>query len=122
MSRYLIYVARFLMALIFIWTGVGKMTHFSGTQALLASQGIPLAPLATVIVIVMELGGGVLLLCGPWAKWAALVLCIYLIPVTLTMHNFWSAPPAQHQMQQIQFLKNLAIMGGLLVFYTREPK
>ena len=59
MSRYLFYVARFLMALIFIVSGYGKLTHFSGTESMLASQGIPLAPVVSVIVIVME-GGGLL--------------------------------------------------------------
>lgn len=122
MSRYLIYFARFLLALIFVVSGYAKMIHFSGTESMLSSQGIPLAPVMTVIVIGVELAGGLMLMIGPRPGWTALVLCVYLIPVTLTIHNFWAAPPAQYQMQQIQFLKNLAIMGGLLAFYTREPK
>jgi putative oxidoreductase len=122
MSRSLIFVARFLMAFIFVVTGIGKISNFSETESMLAAQGIPLAAAVTVIVTVIELGGGLMLLFSPWPGWAALVLCFYLIPVTLTMHNFWAAPPEQHQMQEIQFLKNLAIMGGLLAFYTRESK
>ena len=122
MSRFLIFVARFLMAFIFIVSGIGKLTNFSATESMLASQGIPLAPVVTAIVIAMELGGGLMLLFSPWPGWAALVLFVYLIPVTVMIHNFWASPPDQHQMQEIQFLKNLAIMGGLLAFYTREPK
>jgi len=110
------------MALIFVVSGFGKLTHFSGTESMLASQGIPLAPVVSVIVIGVELVGGLMLMISPWPGWTGLVLFVYLIPVTLTMHNFWAAPTAQYQMQKIQFLKNLAIMGGLLAFYTREPK
>lgn len=122
MNRYLICIARVLMGLIFVISGVGKIMGFSGTEAMLASKGLPLAAVATAVVIVIEVAGGLLLMIGLWSGWAALVLFLYLIPVTLTMHNFWAAPPDQHQNQLIHFLKNLSIMGGLLAFYTRQPR
>ena len=57
----------------------------------------------------IEIGGGLLLLTGFKARYAALALALFLVPVTLVFHN-----PA-HQDQMVNFLKNLAIIGGLLV-------
>lgn len=122
MNRYLIYVGRFLMALVFVLSGIGKVSNFGGTERLLASEGIPLAAIATVVVIVVELGGALMLMFGVWPGWAALALFLYLIPVTLVMHNYWAAPPEQHQNQLVHFLKNVSIMGGLLTFFAREPR
>ncbi len=45
---------------------------------------------------------------------AAVVIFLFIIPVTLVFHNFWAVPAAEAQMQMIQFMKNLAIMGGML--------
>ena len=51
---------------------------------------------------------------GLRAKWAAFALFLFLIPVTLIFHNFWAAPADQMQNQMIHFLKNIAMMGGLI--------
>jgi putative oxidoreductase len=122
MDRYLVIAGRILMSVIFILSGFGKITGFHGTESMMASKEIPAPAIALVVVIIIELGGGLLLLLGLWPRWIALLLFLYLIPVTLTMHNFWAAPAAQQQMQQINFLKNLAIMGGLLAFHAREGR
>ena len=63
----------------------------------------------------IEIGGGLMLLTGYKARYAALVIAVWLVPVTLVFHNFWAVPAAQQQDQMINFLKNLAIIGGLLV-------
>ena len=55
------------------------------------------------------------MLTGFKARYAALVIALWLVPVTLVFHNFWGVPAAQQQEQMINFLKNLAIIGGLLV-------
>ena len=107
-------VARILLSLMFIYSGFGKITGFEGTVGYIASKGLPLPQLMAIVAILCELGGGVLLLIGYKARWAALAIFVFLIPTTLIFHNFWASPPAEYQMQQINFMKNLAIMGGML--------
>jgi putative oxidoreductase len=112
--RYGPLVGRNLLALIFVISGFGKITGFVGTASYMAAKGIPLTEIALVITIIIELGGGFLLILGWQTRWAALALFLFVIPTTLIFHNFWAVEMAQVRMQQIQFLKNLCIMGGLL--------
>lgn len=120
MNRYLVIAGRVLMSVIFILSGFGKIMGFHATEGMMASKGIPLTAIALVVAIVLEFGGGILLLLGLWPRWVALALFLWLIPVTLTMHNFWAFGGPQQQQQRINFLKNAAIMGGLLAFAGRE--
>jgi putative oxidoreductase len=105
---------RVLLALIFVLSGFNKISGFAGTAAYMASKGLPMAEILLVPTILIELGGGLMLIFGYRARLAAAVLVLFLIPVTLVFHNFWAAPAAEAQMQMINFMKNLAIMGGML--------
>ena len=107
-------LGRVFMASIFIVSGFGKIGGFAGTSAYMASKGVPFVPVLLVLTIIIELGGGLMLLLGIKARWAATALFLFLIPVTLVFHAFWAVDAASAQMQQIMFMKNLAIMGGLL--------
>jgi len=107
-------VGRILLALIFVISGFGKITGFEGTVGYIASKGLPLPQLGAVGATVVELVGGILLIIGWQTRWAATALFLYLIPTTLIFHPFWAVEAAQQQMQQINFMKNLAIMGGML--------
>ena len=112
---------RILLAVLFLKSGWGKIGGFDQTAAMMASKGIPLANIALVITILMELGGGILLVIGYKARWAALGLALWLIPVTLTFHNYWAVPPEQVQAQTINFFKNLSIFGGMLMVFAFGP-
>jgi putative oxidoreductase len=112
---------RILLAVIFIISGFGKLTAFAGTAGYMASKGLPMVPVLLVLTILVELGGGILLAVGFKARWAALALFLFLIPTTLVFHKFWGIDAAQAQMQQTQFLKNLAIMGGMLYVFAFGP-
>ncbi len=105
---------RILMAVIFLLSGIGKIGNFAGTAAYMAHQGVPLTELALVITIIVEVGGAALLILGWKVRLVAGVLFLWMIPVTLMFHNFWAAPADQQMIQQIMFLKNLAMMGGFL--------
>lgn len=108
------FVGRLLLALIFILSGWGKIGGFEGTVGYIASKGLPMPQVAAVAAIVIELGAGILLILGWQTRWAATALLIFLIPTTLFFHNFWAFEAAQQAGEQIHFLKNLAIMGGML--------
>lgn len=106
---------RLLLSFIFLMSGYGKIVGWSGTAGYMAKAGMPAVPLFLVLAIVFELGGSLMLLLGFRARFGALMLILFLIPTTLIFHHFWSFPPAEKQMQTINFMKNLAIMGGLLM-------
>lgn len=112
-------LARILISAIFVYSGISQLIHFDATVHVLAAAGIPLATVAAAIAILIDLGGSAMLIIGWQTKLAAVVLFIYLIPVTIMFHNFWAAPPQMHEMQLLNFLKNLGIMGGLLIVATR---
>lgn len=103
--------SRLLMALIFIISGWEKLTTFSGSEAYIASLGIPMTGLVTPLVILIELGGGLALLAGFKTRWVAGVLAAFAIGTALIAHSNLA-----DQAQSIHFLKNLAIAGGLLLF------
>ncbi len=107
-------VGRVLMAVIFLVAGTGKVTAFQGTVGYIASQGIPLPSLVAAVTICLEIGGGLMLILGFKARWAAAALGLFTIAAGLIFHNFWAAAPDQFQNQLIHFQKNLAIAGGLL--------
>lgn len=106
---------RILLALIFVVSGLGKITGFAGTAAYMASKGLPMVQVLLPLAIAAELGGGLLLALGWKTRWAAALLFLFLIPTTLIFHQFWGLDPKLAQMQQIHFLKNVAIMGGMLM-------
>jgi putative oxidoreductase len=114
-------IARVLIAVIFIKSGFDKIGGLDNTVSAIAGKGVPLPQVAAVITIVIELGGGLMLLIGWRARSAALVLFLWLIPTTLLFHNFWAAAPEAYRNQQTQFLKNLAIMGGMLMVCAFGP-
>lgn len=105
---------RFLLSFIFIFSGYGKITGFAGTAAYMASKGMPMVPLFLVGAILVEFVGGILLLVGYRTRLVAALFFLFLIPTTLIFHNFWAADPASAQSQLINFMKNMAIMGGML--------
>jgi putative oxidoreductase len=99
------------MSAIFILSGWGKLTGYGGTQAYFASMGLPMPALVTPLVILTELGGGLALLLGLKARWAAGVLALFSVASALVAHtNFADAN------QMNNFMKNLAMAGGYLMF------
>jgi putative oxidoreductase len=101
--------ARILMSQIFILSGFSKITGYAGTQQYMAAAGVPgiLIPL----VILVELGGGLALLFGFKTRWAALALAVFSLLTAVIVH----LKPGD-QAQMINFMKNLAMAGGLLLF------
>ncbi|MBD1902535.1 DoxX family protein [Trichocoleus sp. DQ-A3] len=115
MEKYIPLIARAFLAAIFLKSGFDKITGFSGTQQFMAKNGIPLAltGLLLVAAIILELAGGLSVVLGYKARWGAIALIIFIIPATLIFHTNFAANP----MQINAFMKNLAIIGGLLMVY-----
>lgn len=108
LQKYLPLVGRTFLAIIFIRSGIGKILDFGGTQDTIANAGLPLAFLVTVFTILFQIAGGLSLIAGYKARIGAVLLLIFLIPATLVFHN-----PIADPSQMTQFMKNLAIIGGI---------
>ena len=112
-SRYFSLIGRILLSLIFIASGLGKVTNAAGTKAMMAQVGIPAVGLLFVVALLFEVLGGFSVLLGFKAKHGAIALMLFLIPTTFYFHNFWAFSGMEQQMQIANFLKNVAIFGGL---------
>jgi putative oxidoreductase len=91
--------------------------HFSKqTIGFAASQGVPLASIAVPFSGILALAGGLSILLGYHAKIGAWLIALFLLPVSLMMHKFWSiSDPMQAQIQMIMFMKNVSMLGGALL-------
>lgn len=111
-------VGRVLLANIFLLSGYQKIVGFATSAGYMAGKMPSLDPtvikVLLVLTIVVELGGGLMIVLGWQARWGALAIAVWLIPVTLIFHGYWAVPPEETRMQFIQFQKNVAILGGLL--------
>jgi putative oxidoreductase len=118
-SRLLYPAGRVFLGTLFLISGILKIAGFAGVAGWMASAGLPFASALLVVTIAIEAGGGLMLVIGWRERWAALVLALFLIPITIVFHAFWSADAAHYQEQLTNFLKNLAILGGMLVVIER---
>lgn len=100
-------LGRIFISVIFLSSGIHKILNMAGTKEYMASQGMPLVTFFLIGAIFLEILGGVLVLLGCASRIGALLLIIFLIPTTIIFHPVLT--------DQIQFMKNLAILGGLFV-------
>ncbi len=107
-------MGRILLALLFVPAGISKISGFEGTVGYIASKGLPAPSLGAIIAIVVEVGLGLALALGYKARLSALVLAVFTVVAGFFFHNFWAMDAAQVMVNQIMFMKNLAIAGGLL--------
>lgn len=120
--KLLVPIGRALFSLIFIQAVIA---HFSGGAIDAASaHGVPLATLVVPLAGILACIGGVMVLLGYRARFGAFLLLLFLVPVTLVMHDFWSiSDPAQAAMQRAHFFKNAALAGTtlLLMYHGAGP-
>jgi len=107
---YLVLIGRQLFAMIFMLASAG---HFTPAKIVLAAaHGVPMAPVLVPISGVIALLGGLSVLFGYRARLGGCLLVVFLVPVTLFMHNFWAAPDAaMFRLQLVQFTRNLVLLA-----------
>ncbi|MDR6339250.1 putative oxidoreductase [Filimonas zeae] len=112
--KYATVLARVLFSLIFIMSG---LSHFSaGTVQYAESQGVPLAAWVVPFSGLMALVGGLSILAGFQARIGAVLIALFIVPVSISMHAFWNVTdPMMKQLQMIMFMKNMSILGGALL-------
>lgn len=114
-------IGRVMLSSVFVTSGIDKISGFQGLVGAITSKGLPMADVLAVATIIIEVGVGLLLVAGWKARWAAFVLAVFTVIVTFFFHPFWAVPEAQKMMQQINFFKNVSIVGGLLFVMAFGP-
>ena len=102
-------VGRFLIAALFLISGLGKIATPALTQGFITSAGLPFPLLAYLVAIVIEVGGGTLLILGYQSRIVASVMAVFTVAAALAFHSHFA-----DQNAMAHFMKNISITGGLL--------
>jgi len=102
-------LGRLLLAAIFLISGIGKLLNPAGTIGYISAVGLPLPELGLALAVIVEIGGGLLLIAGYQTRIVALTLAVFTLIAGIFFHSNFA-----DQNQFIHFLKNVAIVGGLL--------
>ena len=114
-------IARILMSVMFLVSAISKITGFDGTVGYIGSVGLPMPTALAAAAAAVELLASIAMIIGWKTRWAALALAVFTAAATVFFHNFWAMPASEQMMQQISFVKNLAVIGGLLLLASAGP-
>lgn len=107
-------IGRIFIAMIFLYAGVTKLNDLNTTVMYISQEGLPYATFLAISGSCMEILGSLLVLVGYKTRFGAFVLFLFTIPATLFFHDFWTLENTQALNQMQHFMKNFAMMGGLL--------
>ncbi|MGT2477453.1 DoxX family protein [Paraburkholderia terrae] len=107
--KFLPLLGRILLGAPFVLSGLSKLGAYAATVGYIAAMGLPLPPLAFIVAVVIELGGGLLLLSGYRVRFASIVMAVFCLATAVSFHHNFG-----DQNQMIHFLKNVMMAGGLL--------
>jgi putative oxidoreductase len=114
-------LGRLALAAIFLPSGLAKLTHLGAFAHSLGAKGLPAPEMLAVIGAGTEFFGALALALGCAARYAALAMVLFTAAAALISHHFWTFSGAQAHIQYVQFMKNLAIIGGLLALFVAGP-
>ena len=107
-------VGRLLLAALFVMSGFNKIGG-------IASKGLPMPQVLAGLAVAIELVGGILLVVGWKARWAALAIAVFCVVSAVLFHNYWTFPAEQRTGQFNNFWKNISIAGGMLMVLAFGP-
>jgi putative oxidoreductase len=114
-------VGRILLAVLFLLAGINKLKAPAASAAYFAKLGFPMTDVLVWVVIAVEIGAAILLIAGWKTSWAAWALALFTLVATFAAHRFWEFDAAAQANQMNHFLKNLAVVGGLLILAATGP-
>lgn len=115
-------VGRILLALLFLLAGINKLKAPAASAGYFAKLGFPMTDVLVWVVIAVEIGAAILLIVGWKTRYAAWALALFTLIATFAAHRFWEISDAgQYANQMNHFLKNLALIGGLLFVVAFGP-
>lgn len=110
-----ILVSRICLCSLYLWAGWSKIWDWKVTVAYMQSKKIPYISVLLPLSIFCQLFGGMSVLLGWYARWGSLLLILFTIPATLAMHSFWKEIGPMRLVEKTFFMKDIAILGGLLL-------
>ncbi|EIC85932.1 DoxX family protein [Serratia sp. M24T3] len=120
-SDAILLITRIMLMLLFVIFGYEKLIGFSGTINYMASTGSPFPTLSAIVAVVLEFFVGIAIILGFYTRPLALIMAVYTLITALIGHNFWTMTGAAHYANEINFYKNVAIMGGLFLLALTGP-
>lgn len=114
-------IGRILFAVLFFFSGVGKLLDAHGVEQFMIAKGLPFPAFLVYASAIIEIVGAFFLLIGLYTRTTAWILFAFLALVTVAMHDFWNATEAQKGLEIISFLKNIGILAGLLYVASTGP-
>jgi len=117
----IILVARVLLMILFVISGWAKLTGFDGTVSYMTSLGAPAPMLAAAVAVIMEFFVAIILILGFYTRPLALLFALFVLGTALIGHPFWNMVDPERAANMTQFLKNLSIVGGLLMLAVSGP-
>ena len=111
-------MGRLALGVIFVKSGLQKLMGLSAFAASLAGRGIPQSAIWAVIGATVEFIGGILIVTGFRTREASLLMILFVIVATGISHRFWEYAEAARRLQESQFFKNLAIIGGFVLLFV----
>ncbi|BAQ48429.1 MULTISPECIES: DoxX family protein [Methylobacterium] len=121
MSQAVFSVARILVVVLFCVSGAQKLMNPAGVVAAVSGKGLPYPQVLAYLTIAAELGLGLLIALGFYARAASVLLAVFTLTTIVFFHNFWSMTGDAFRTNQIQAMKNLSIIGGLLMIAAAGP-
>jgi uncharacterized membrane protein YphA (DoxX/SURF4 family) len=116
---YLFILGRILLGVYFIMSGYNHFKNHKMLTGYAQSKGVPLAPLAVWFTGLMMLVGGLGILFWVYLKFSILLLAVFLLVTTFTMHQYWKiTDPMQRMGEMVNFNKNMALLGALLILFA----
>jgi putative oxidoreductase len=116
-----ILVARILLVVLFLIFGWAKMTSYAGTVGYMAQSGLPVPALAAIVAIVVEFFFSIAIILGVFTQPLAVLLAFYALVTAFIGHHYWSMTGMAQYEAEINFYKNVSIMGGFFLLYVTGP-
>lgn len=114
-------IARILLSALFLVSGIRSLTAVAGTAGYFAKLGVPMSEVVAWVVIAGEIVGAIMLIVGWQTRLAACGLAAFVVIATYLGHPFWAVDSGQYANQLNHFLKNLGLIGGLLLVAAHGP-
>ncbi len=112
-------IGRIIFGGYFVYNGYSHIKHLENTAGYAASKGVPMPKLAVVGTGILLLLGGLSVITGLYTCIGLVLLLVFLVPTTFQMHQFWKmSDPMQKMGEKIQFTKNLALIGAVLMLFS----
>ncbi len=124
---YALLLGRIGIACLFLPSGLSKLVHFTAFAHSLAAKTLPfgvplpLPILLAIVAVTIAVVGPLLILLGTQTRWVSLVMIAFVVMASLTTHRYWEMQGAMRQANQVNFYKNLGLMGGFLFLYVSGP-